>query len=258
MLAPMVMAINVRSKGASLVMMIFLFLQIAVYWQCSNMGRVLLVASYGILGTYLKYRGAANTALLPMSAANSELLPLSTPPAMSTETPTVGWAEWAESYMKSLIKRVDHYKNLVGHRGIIHSVRFNDSGQFIISASDDKNVIIWDWARGTQKFVYPTGHEEKVLDAQILPFTGDCSIISSSVDGQAETLRDTFPASDKSLGRLLAEVPYLLDGVLKLLESLCSPENNEKNDKDFQSGDRVTPRSKYCVESNIAEAFQSG
>ncbi|KAJ0979353.1 hypothetical protein J5N97_014827 [Dioscorea zingiberensis] len=56
----------------------------------------------------------------------------------------------------------------------------------------------------------------------------------------AETLRDTFPASDKSLGRLLAEVPYLPDGVLKLLESLCSPENNEKNDKDFQSGDRVT------------------
>lgn len=57
---------------------------------------------------------------------------------------------------------------------------------------------------------------------------------------QAQTLRDTFPASDKSLGRLLGEVPYLSDGALNLLESLCSPESREKLDKDFQSGDRVT------------------
>lgn len=57
---------------------------------------------------------------------------------------------------------------------------------------------------------------------------------------QAQTLRDTFPASDKSLGRLLGEVPYLSDGALNLLESLCCPESKETNDKDFQSGDRVT------------------
>ncbi|KAG1339102.1 putative symplekin [Cocos nucifera] len=55
----------------------------------------------------------------------------------------------------------------------------------------------------------------------------------------AEILRDTFPASDKSLSRLLGEVPYLPEGVLKLLERLCSPEN-ERHEKDFQSGDRVT------------------
>lgn len=56
----------------------------------------------------------------------------------------------------------------------------------------------------------------------------------------AQTLRDTFPASDKSLGRLLGDVPYLSEGALNLLESLCSPEDMEKRDKDFQSGDRVT------------------
>ncbi|XP_026660999.2 symplekin isoform X2 [Phoenix dactylifera] len=55
----------------------------------------------------------------------------------------------------------------------------------------------------------------------------------------AETLHDTFPALDKSLSRLLGEVPYLPEGVLKLLERLCSPEN-ERHEKDFQSGDRVT------------------
>ncbi|PON51152.1 Coatomer beta subunit [Parasponia andersonii] len=55
-----------------------------------------------------------------------------------------------------------------------------------------------------------------------------------------ETLRDSFPPSDKSLSRLLGEVPYLPNKVLKLLECLCSPENSDKVEKELQSGDRVT------------------
>ncbi|KAK6943128.1 Symplekin/Pta1, N-terminal [Dillenia turbinata] len=55
----------------------------------------------------------------------------------------------------------------------------------------------------------------------------------------AETLRDSFPASDKTLSRLLAEVPYLPKSALKLLECLCSPENSGKPEE-FLSGDRVT------------------
>ncbi|KAF8394916.1 hypothetical protein HHK36_018855 [Tetracentron sinense] len=56
----------------------------------------------------------------------------------------------------------------------------------------------------------------------------------------AETLRDSFPASDKSLSRLFGEVPYLPKTAFKLLECLCSPGNNEKFDRELQSGDRVT------------------
>jgi len=56
---------------------------------------------------------------------------------------------------------------------------------------------------------------------------------------QAETLRDSFPPSDKSLSRLLDEAPDLPKSVLKLLESLCSPGNCDKADE-LQSGDRVT------------------
>lgn len=57
---------------------------------------------------------------------------------------------------------------------------------------------------------------------------------------QAETLKDTFPPSDKSLSRLLGEVPYLPQSVLKLLGRLCSPGNLEKSEKELQAGDRVT------------------
>jgi symplekin len=56
---------------------------------------------------------------------------------------------------------------------------------------------------------------------------------------QAETLRDSFPPSDKSLSRLLDEAPDLPKSVLKLLESLCSPGNCDKADE-LQTGDRVT------------------
>ncbi|XP_059667995.1 uncharacterized protein LOC132313299 isoform X2 [Cornus florida] len=56
----------------------------------------------------------------------------------------------------------------------------------------------------------------------------------------AETLRDSFPASDKSLSRLLSEVPYLPKSILKLLECLCCPGNSDKDEKELHSGDRVT------------------
>lgn len=57
---------------------------------------------------------------------------------------------------------------------------------------------------------------------------------------QAETLRDSFLPSDKSLSRLLCEVPYLPKSILKLLEGLCSLGNFDKGEKELQSGDRVT------------------
>lgn len=62
----------------------------------------------------------------------------------------------------------------------------------------------------------------------------------SSLLMQAETLRDSFAATDKSLSRLLGEAPYLPKSVLQLLESLCSPGNSDRGDKELPSGDRVT------------------
>ncbi|KAK2656710.1 hypothetical protein Ddye_009762 [Dipteronia dyeriana] len=55
-----------------------------------------------------------------------------------------------------------------------------------------------------------------------------------------ETLRDSFPPSDKTLSRLLAEAPYLPKSVLKLLECLCCSGNSDKGEKELQSGDRIT------------------
>ncbi|KAL6534378.1 hypothetical protein OROHE_013303 [Orobanche hederae] len=56
----------------------------------------------------------------------------------------------------------------------------------------------------------------------------------------AETLMDSFPASDKSLSRLLGEVPYLPKSIFEMLERLCSPGTSDNDDKELRGGDRVT------------------
>ncbi|KAL5740398.1 hypothetical protein ACOSQ2_029578 [Xanthoceras sorbifolium] len=56
----------------------------------------------------------------------------------------------------------------------------------------------------------------------------------------SETLRDSFPPSDKTLNRLLGEAPYLPKSVLKLLECLCCPGTSDKGEKELQSADRIT------------------
>ncbi|BAF22648.1 uncharacterized protein [Oryza sativa Japonica Group] len=83
-------------------------------------------------------------------------------------------------------------------------------------------------------------YREAEQDQDFLSSRTATSVYESFLLTVAENLRDMFPASDKSLGKLLCEIPYLPEGVLKLLEGLCSPGSNEKQDKDLQSGDRVT------------------
>ncbi|XP_020087001.1 uncharacterized protein LOC109709265 isoform X2 [Ananas comosus] len=83
-------------------------------------------------------------------------------------------------------------------------------------------------------------YRETEQDQDFLSSRTATSVYETFLLTVAETLRDTFPASDKSLGRLLCEVPYLPEGILKLLEGLCSPKSNVRQDRESQSGDRVT------------------
>ncbi|KAG9453394.1 hypothetical protein H6P81_006298 [Aristolochia fimbriata] len=77
-------------------------------------------------------------------------------------------------------------------------------------------------------------------DQDFFSSTTATSIYETFLLAVAETLRDSFPASDKSLSRLLGEVPYLTKTAFKLLECLCSPGTDKKSGKEAVSGDRVT------------------
>lgn len=82
------------------------------------------------------------------------------------------------------------------------------------------------------------GHAEE--DQDFFSSTAAASVYETFLLTVAETLRDSFPASDKSLSRLLAEAPHLPNSILKLLESFCCPGSCEKDEKELHSGDRVT------------------
>ncbi|KAL2541488.1 HEAT repeat-containing protein [Abeliophyllum distichum] len=83
-------------------------------------------------------------------------------------------------------------------------------------------------------------HGEAEEDRDFVSSTTAKSVYEMFLLKVAETLRDSFPASEKFLSRLLVEVPYLPKSIFEMLECLCSPGSSDHDDKELHSGDRVT------------------
>ncbi|XP_077216989.1 transducin/WD40 repeat-like superfamily protein [Tasmannia lanceolata] len=83
-----------------------------------------------------------------------------------------------------LVKRLDLYVKLQGHDGCVNTVHFNPTGDLLISGSDDKQVIVWNWNGKSKKYAYPSGHLDNIFQARIMPFTDDRIIVTSAADGQ--------------------------------------------------------------------------
>lgn len=103
---------------------------------------------------------------------------------------------------EALIKRLDRYGKLNGHNGCVNTVYFNPSGDLIVSGSDDKEVIVWNWAAKVKHFAYYSGHSDNIFQARIMPFTDDRTIVTSAADGQVRLaqISDNGKASTKRLG----------------------------------------------------------
>ncbi|CAM6084053.1 unnamed protein product [Calypogeia fissa] len=85
---------------------------------------------------------------------------------------------------EDLIKRLQLYGTLDGHVSCVNTVHFNPTGDLLVSGSDDKDIVIWDWASKTKKLSYYSGHSSNVFQARIMPFSDDRSIVSCAADGQ--------------------------------------------------------------------------
>ncbi|KAL0436486.1 UNVERIFIED_CONTAM: DDB1- and CUL4-associated factor 8 [Sesamum radiatum] len=84
----------------------------------------------------------------------------------------------------TLIKKIDLYGKLTGHQGCVNTVEFNSTGELLVSGSDDRQIMLWDWAARKLKFSYPSGHLDNIFQARIMPFTDDRKIVTSSADCQ--------------------------------------------------------------------------
>ncbi|KAM7475184.1 hypothetical protein LguiB_022427 [Lonicera macranthoides] len=85
---------------------------------------------------------------------------------------------------QDLVLRLDLYANLDKHRGCVNTVSFNADGDILVSGSDDRRVILWDWETGRVKLSFHSGHNNNVFQAKIMTCTDDRSIVTCAADGQ--------------------------------------------------------------------------
>ncbi|XP_044488047.1 DDB1- and CUL4-associated factor 8-like [Mangifera indica] len=85
---------------------------------------------------------------------------------------------------EDLVCRLDIYKKLVKHQGCVNTVSFNADGDILVSGSDDRRVILWDWVTGHVKLSFDSGHYNNVFQARIMSFADDRSIVTCAADGQ--------------------------------------------------------------------------
>ncbi|XVE48805.1 hypothetical protein DITRI_Ditri01bG0032100 [Diplodiscus trichospermus] len=85
---------------------------------------------------------------------------------------------------EDLVLRLDIYKKLAKHQGCVNTVSFNADGNILVSGSDDKRVILWDWETGHAKLAFQPGHVNNVFQAKIMPHTDDRSLVTCAADGQ--------------------------------------------------------------------------
>lgn len=85
---------------------------------------------------------------------------------------------------QDLVLRLDIYRKLEKHRGCVNTISFNTNGDILVSGSDDKRVILWDWETGHIKLSFHSGHTNNVFQAKIMPCTDDRSIVTCAADGQ--------------------------------------------------------------------------
>ncbi|XP_023511970.1 DDB1- and CUL4-associated factor 8 [Cucurbita pepo subsp. pepo] len=83
-----------------------------------------------------------------------------------------------------IVKQLNLEKKLNGHDGCVNAVEFNSTGDLLVSGSDDCKVILWDWARNSERFSYPSGHLDNIFQTKIMPFTNDQKIVTSAADGK--------------------------------------------------------------------------
>ncbi|XP_016478178.2 uncharacterized protein LOC107799567 [Nicotiana tabacum] len=101
------------------------------------------------------------------------------------------------------VKRLDLYGKLNGHGGCVNTIDFNATGDVLASGSDDRRVILWDWATRKSKLSYQSGHMDNIFQAKFMPFTDDRRIVTAAADGQVRLglLLENGQVETKRLGR---------------------------------------------------------
>uniref|UniRef100_A0A8C7UXE3 Ddb1 and cul4 associated factor 6 n=1 Tax=Oncorhynchus mykiss TaxID=8022 RepID=A0A8C7UXE3_ONCMY len=81
------------------------------------------------------------------------------------------------------VQRLKLEATLNVHDGCVNTISWNDTGEYILSGSDDTNLVITNPYNRKVKATIRSGHRANIFSAKFMPQTSDQQIISCSGDG---------------------------------------------------------------------------
>lgn len=155
----------------------------------------------------------------------------------------------------SCVQRFELLCKLKHHQGCVNSLQFNDSGTKLVTGSDDLNIVIWDWVKGSAVprdkvgsvragsgrgrrifsnvddsdsqddaailTIYASGHRSNVFQAKFMPFTNDATVVSCARDGQVRAADISSDGSCRGTRRLATH-----KGSAHKLATFCDSSNS--------------------------------
>lgn len=84
---------------------------------------------------------------------------------------------------RNIIQRMKLLKKLPVHNGCVNTISWNDTGEYILSGSDDQRLCISNGYTHKLQSTIRTGHRANIFSAKFLPCSNDEKIVSCSGDG---------------------------------------------------------------------------
>nr|CAI5822061.1 unnamed protein product [Callosobruchus analis] len=84
---------------------------------------------------------------------------------------------------EALVQRLDLLKSLPIHEGCVNTICWNETGEYILSGSDDQHLVITNGYDYKVNAKYHTSHRANIFSAKFLPSTNDTQIVSCAGDG---------------------------------------------------------------------------
>ncbi|KAJ8407284.1 hypothetical protein AAFF_G00278580 [Aldrovandia affinis] len=84
---------------------------------------------------------------------------------------------------REFVQRLKLEATLNVHDGCVNTICWNDTGEYILSGSDDTNLVISNPYNRKVKAAIRSGHRANIFSAKFMPCTNDQQIVSCSGDG---------------------------------------------------------------------------
>uniref|UniRef100_A0A8C1X3L8 Ddb1 and cul4 associated factor 6 n=1 Tax=Cyprinus carpio TaxID=7962 RepID=A0A8C1X3L8_CYPCA len=84
---------------------------------------------------------------------------------------------------REFVQRLKLEAVLSVHDGCVNTISWNDTGEYILSGSDDTNLVITNPYNRKVKTTIRSGHRANIFSAKFMPHTNDQQIVSCSGDG---------------------------------------------------------------------------